>query len=322
MPESPSIPGRPRYSIVVCAYLSHRTLARSLNSLRAQTFRDFEVVLVDSSPDDAGAEIARGYPEVRLIRPGRRLGVHAARNTGVASTRGERVVFTDPDCVAAPDWLMELDRAFTVGHRLVGGPVACGPGPWAGQALYLAKFWLWLPRSGERTCPDLPGASLAVERALFDAVGGVPDGHISGDTEFCLRVVRAAGRPAWFTDRAVTTHINEDHWGGAFPERFRRGRVFAWLRMRQPGWSAAHTAALFLGWPLLVARHALVKFALCLKHGHLRLFLVTWPAVVALDAAWMLGQAVACLAAPTPDDGRAAGVHPANGAAPTASASG
>lgn len=289
-------PSGPRYSIVIPAYHSEQTLARCLESLRRQTYRDFEVVVVDSSPNELGAGVVRGFPEVRLLRPGRRMRAHEARNAGVAATRGERLVFTDPDCVAEPDWLAELDAAFAAGHALIGGPIACGPGNRLGLALYLAKFWRWLPVPDSHPISDMPSANLAVERRLYDAVGGVPEDHISGDTEFCLRVHRQTGTVPWFAARAITRHINEDHVTGAFRERMRRGEAFATFRARQEGWTRLHDAALIVGGPLLVVRHLVTKLARCRRSQAFPLFLATWPLVVVLDASWFLGQARGALA--------------------------
>ena len=96
----------PSVSIIIPAYRSEATVAATLESLRRQTWRDFEVVLVDSSPGDETERIVtRQYPEVNYRHAGRRLLPHAARNEGVARSRGSVLIFTDPDIRAEPDWV-------------------------------------------------------------------------------------------------------------------------------------------------------------------------------------------------------------------------
>ena len=281
----------PRYSLILSAYNSHGTLRRCLESLRHQTRRDFETIVVDSSPGAEGAAIAREYPEVRLIRPGRRLWMHDARNLGAQHARAPRLVFTDPDCVAEPDWLAQLDAAFEAGHRFLGGPIACWPGGVLERAVHIAKFWQWLPGGGSRLYPDVATANMAVERALFDLVGGIPTDNTSGDTGFCVRLRESAGVRPWFVDAARTTHIHEATWRGAFAERFARGHGFAQLRAGMAGWSRGHALVVGLAWPLLALRHLGVKCGLRARRRHLGALLGAWPVVLALDTTWMAGQA-------------------------------
>lgn len=281
----------PRFSIVMSAWRSHGTMRRSLDSLARQTLRDFEVIIVDSSPGDEAVAIARDYPDVRLIRPGRRMSPHEARNTGAREARAGTLVFTDPDCVADPGWLARIADSFHDGHLFVGGPIATWPGGLLEEATFLAKFWKWLPNGGSRYYDDIPSASMAVHRILYEAAGGVPESHISGDTAFCHRITAAAGLKPWFNDAAVTQHINEVTWRGAFRERFQRGKAFGAMRISEPGWGGWRSFLITFGWPVLAARHVAMKLEICRRRQHLGLFLKVWPVVAALDAAWMMGQA-------------------------------
>ncbi|MFJ5926866.1 glycosyltransferase family 2 protein [Kitasatospora sp. NPDC092948] len=92
----------PRLSIVVPVYNVERYLAECLDSIAAQTFTDFECVLVDDGSTDRSAAVAERYtardPRFRLVRqPNRGLG--AARNTGVRRLADgtEYLAFVDSD---------------------------------------------------------------------------------------------------------------------------------------------------------------------------------------------------------------------------------
>ncbi|SDT79702.1 glycosyltransferase family 2 protein [Actinoplanes derwentensis] len=90
----------PRLSIVVPFYDVERYLAACLDSLARQTFRDFEVVLVDDGSRDGSAAIARDFcardPRFRLVTQ-ENQGLGPARNTGVTHARGEYLTFVDSD---------------------------------------------------------------------------------------------------------------------------------------------------------------------------------------------------------------------------------
>lgn len=102
----------PRVSVVIPLYNSARWIEGSVNSVLAQTFSDFELIVVDDGGTDDGAEIAvrSGDPRIRVVRQENR-GLAGARNTGVRNARGAFVAFLDADDLWRPEKLarhMEL----------------------------------------------------------------------------------------------------------------------------------------------------------------------------------------------------------------------
>jgi peptidoglycan/xylan/chitin deacetylase (PgdA/CDA1 family) len=107
----------PKVSVVVAAYNRHATLAETLDSLLAQTYRDWEAIVVDDGSTDGTGELAERYagddPRFRVHRQANG-GVSSARNAGVELARGEWLFFLDAD-----DWI--VPRAF---ERLVAAAAA------------------------------------------------------------------------------------------------------------------------------------------------------------------------------------------------------
>lgn len=99
----------PLVSVVLPIYKVEQWLRRGVDSVLAQTFRDFELILVDDgSPDNCGVicdEYAAADPRVRVIHQ-KNQGVSRARNVGIEQARGRWLVFLDPDDVASP-WMLE-----------------------------------------------------------------------------------------------------------------------------------------------------------------------------------------------------------------------
>ena len=98
-------------SVIVPTYNRARLVLEALESVRAQTYRPLEVVVVDdgSTDDTAGAvrqfaARTRGDVDVRLVRQERR-GAQIARNRGLAGSRGEFIQFLDSDDLLHPDKL-------------------------------------------------------------------------------------------------------------------------------------------------------------------------------------------------------------------------
>jgi glycosyltransferase involved in cell wall biosynthesis len=93
-------------SVVMPVYNGQRFLARAMDSLLAQTFTDFEVIVVDDGSTDDTPAILRRYAEqdarVRVIR-GDHAGISAALNRGIEASTHAWIARMDADDVASPD---------------------------------------------------------------------------------------------------------------------------------------------------------------------------------------------------------------------------
>lgn len=108
MSERP-LPGHHRVDLIIPTYNGAALLAHCLGALRAQTYRDFAITVVDDgSTDGTAALLAADYPEVRLLRRERNGGLVAACNAGIAATGAELVCLLNNDTEAEPGWLAAL----------------------------------------------------------------------------------------------------------------------------------------------------------------------------------------------------------------------
>jgi len=99
-------------SIVIPIYNTEQYLPHCLDSLLAQTFADWEAILVDDASTDGSLSIAQEYcrkdPRFRLLRQERNKGQSAARNRAMEVVKGEHLAFLDSDDTLLPDWLEML----------------------------------------------------------------------------------------------------------------------------------------------------------------------------------------------------------------------
>lgn len=97
--EPPMILKRPQVTVIIPTYNRARLLARALDSVIAQTFDDFEVLVVDdgSTDDIEGTTAAYADRRIRYLRQPQNAGVAAARNRGLRESRGELIAFLDSD---------------------------------------------------------------------------------------------------------------------------------------------------------------------------------------------------------------------------------
>lgn len=109
-----------KLSIVVPVYQVVGTLERCVGSILEQSFRDYQLILVDdASPDGSGAlcdDLARRDGRIVVIHRQRNGGLSAARNSGIAKAKGEYVTFVDSDDFLGADVLKGLMGLLVVHH--------------------------------------------------------------------------------------------------------------------------------------------------------------------------------------------------------------
>jgi hypothetical protein len=153
---------------VVVPVRDRRALLRALlDALAAQTYDDFEVVVVDDGSVDGSAEEAEagaGSVPVRVVR-GEGGGAVAARQAGVAVARGTILAFTDSDCVPEPGWLEAGVAAIDGGADAVQGHTR------SARRRGLLERSLWVVDQGL-----YPTCNMLYRRDAFDAAGGFDAG--------------------------------------------------------------------------------------------------------------------------------------------------
>ncbi len=100
----------PRVSIVVPSLHGGETLSQCLQSLSAQTFSDFETIVVDNSGTRAASVVSHAFP-VRIIENSTNTGFGAAVNQGIRASSSQFVVTLNDDTIAHPGFLDSLVAA-------------------------------------------------------------------------------------------------------------------------------------------------------------------------------------------------------------------
>jgi GT2 family glycosyltransferase len=102
---------RPKISVVIPVFDDAVRLKKTLISLKDQTFRDFEVIVVDDCSKDDSLAVAKRFGAKAILQK-RNGGPAKARNRGIREAKAEIIAFTDSDVVVTKDWLKNIVRLF------------------------------------------------------------------------------------------------------------------------------------------------------------------------------------------------------------------
>lgn len=233
----------PAVSVVVPCYNGGRFLPRLLDSLARQTFRDFEIVVVDDGSTDAATKDALDAldPSVRVIHQPNK-GLSAARNAGIAAARADLVLTLDCDDMFQPPFLTEAvaliraapaDVALVLCHMTLSGSAS------GFLERHFNRFDLLFSN-------PIPSGVL-LRKAAWQAVGGYDENMRDGyeDWEFYLRLMLRGYRGITIRRPYLIYHVSSQ--GMLFNQSSGRHAAI-WRRMRRKHATAYRPLAMLRLW--------------------------------------------------------------------------
>jgi len=258
-------------SVIVLTYNARIFISRCLNALSAQTFADFETIVVDNASSDGTADFVREhFPQARLIVSATNGGYGAGNNLGAAHATGDVLVFLNPDAIPEPDWLANLlgamqrhGRHFATSQiTLQSDHTRLNSG---GNLIHFLGLSFCRGLDSPRSAYSRPelvsgasGAACAIAHDLFDRIGGFDPSFFlyHDDVDLSLRAL-LAGEPCLYVPDAVVSH---DYDLKLPPAKW--------------GWIEAH------------------RYAVLLKAFKIRTLLLLLPALLAIDLVTLVYLAV------------------------------
>jgi len=190
----------PKISVVIPLYNKAPHIKRALESVLAQTVREFEVLVVDDGSTDGGAEIVKGFtdPRLRLISQENR-GVSLARNRGILDSDGDLIAFLDADDAWTPGFLetiAKLSESFPQAGAVATAYDVIDPKGRLKPPIVFPEIpappWEGIVPSYFRSAMGATlvwTSAVAVRRSVFDEIGGFPEGvNLGQDMDMWLRI--------------------------------------------------------------------------------------------------------------------------------------
>ena len=198
----------PKISVVIPTYNREHYIEKAIDSVMAQTYQDFEVVLVDDGSEDNTREKIKKYGERVLYFYQENKGIPGARNTGIRNSRGDYIAFLDSDDYWRPEKLkrqmklfndhpdyglvasccasVEMDGSFRERNRL-------GKSGWVLNDIFKANF--------------IRTSSAIIKKSCFEKVG-LFDEQLQQCQEYDLWMRMAAEFPIGFINESLTVYVD------------------------------------------------------------------------------------------------------------------
>ena len=241
----------PNVSIIVLNYNGRHLIGECLDSLRNQTYKNIEIIVVDNGSSDGSADFLneRYKNSITLIENSENLGFAEGNNIGIKASSGDYIALLNNDAVADSLWLGELVKA--------AGESGKTYGMWASKVLFYNNRNM-IDTAGHLIFPDglnrgrgkgetdtgqydrkeevfFPsGCAALYTRELFDRIGGFdPDFFAYGDDTDIGIKARLAGWKCLYVPTAVVYHKSSATAGAYSPFKaylVERNRVWILLK--------------------------------------------------------------------------------------------
>lgn len=189
----------PLFSVVIPLYNKEPFIAQTLQSALAQTFTDFEIIVVNDGSTDNGGNVVQSFTDSRIhYISTKNHGVSAARNKGIAVAIGQLIAFLDADDHWKPNHLEALYNLHKV-HPQAG--MYCSRYiTRIGNGVLQKPVFIGLPEDFAGIVPDVFASSrinrvaltsaLAIPKSVLDVVGGFNENTTHPeDTELWIKVM-------------------------------------------------------------------------------------------------------------------------------------
>lgn len=209
---------RPRVSVIIPTYNCDRYLAEAIESVLAQSYQDYELLVIDDGSTDTTPSILAAYGDRLRSITQENQGVAVARNHGLKLAQGEFIAFLDADDVLLPHKLADQIKVFDSCDQ-TGNPIGIVHSGWRrithqGHPLMDVEPWHTVPHltleNWLQWKPVLPSAMMFRRDWLIKADGFDPRFPPAEDTDLVLRLALMGCKTQWLKTITVSYRQHED----------------------------------------------------------------------------------------------------------------
>lgn len=194
-----------KVSAVVITYNEEKYIKNCLESLTSQIEKADEIILVDNNSTDRTVEIAKQFPEVRIVKE-EKQGMIYARNKGFDSAKYELIVRCDADTRVSKDWVKNIKAHFEKEKvDALSGPIAFYEFPKTGMQKIITNIY----NDGAILIYQhriLDGPNMSLTKEIWGKVRDkvcLIDKDVHEDADLAMHIIKAGGKVKYFKDVVV-----------------------------------------------------------------------------------------------------------------------
>jgi GT2 family glycosyltransferase len=247
---------QPAVAVIIVAYGHAAQLGATLAALTRLQDCSISTIVVENG-DGASAAVARNFPNVLVLEPGRNAGFAGGCNLAVAHTNASPLVLVNPDLEPEPNFVHALtaplrdEQVGIVGAKLryPDGKIQHAGGYVTEPSMLAQHYGYGEEDHGQwdtaRDVPFVTGAALAMRRATWDALGGLDEAFAPAyyeDADICWRA-REHGLRVLYEPQAVAVHHEAAALGkgsAAYHRLYHRNRLRFVFKHHNDGWLLRH----------------------------------------------------------------------------------
>ncbi len=123
---------------------------------------------------------------------------------GIAQAKGNKLLFTDDDCIPDQDWIEKLEQSLSE-HPIVAGAIRTPTNDYKVVVENISEFHPFLVGNASRFVSFIAGANMGYRKEVFDTISSFKPGYAIPDMELILRA-REIGYAIYFSPEAIVTH--------------------------------------------------------------------------------------------------------------------
>jgi len=196
---------KPLVSIIIVNWNAKKYLKSCIDSLLAQTYQNYEIIVVDNaSTDDSVKFLEKEFSSVKIIKNKKNLGFAEGNNIGIKNSKADLIALFNPDALADKEWLSILvsklqssekiaavaGKIFYLGDEYGKNAVFC---TWPKIDPYSATASNFHNNEQESKVDYVTGAAMLVKKEAIQRVGLFDPGFFLyfEETDWCARMIRA-----------------------------------------------------------------------------------------------------------------------------------
>lgn len=216
-------------SVVVNIYNEEENIVDFLNSLYNQTFKHFQLIIVNDGSTDATMEIVNKYSDkfdIKLIETSH-IGLRPARQIGVQHAKGDIIIIFDADEIIDSNCISELVKKFSNSSvGAVGGTIKSLGDTWVVRASgVLRQVFLNMRQKKDGSIDWIAGGCSAYMKDILNELGGLTAGEMGEDVDMSWKMEKH-GYKVLCAKNAIVYHKDPDTLTQYMKREYKLGKLF------------------------------------------------------------------------------------------------